>query len=224
MKNQTLLFQKASERAYGFIYGRILDGGFKPGMKLVLRKVAALSGVSVIPVIEALNRLEEDGLVESRAHWGYFVAMPTRQQTRNQLILREAVECQVARLLSQTLGSTDKKRLKNAARRLDRMFASHAQSATDGEREIERAHYEFHLLMAQMTGFEVLVETLQRINLFFLLLKANAVANRPHVRMDWHERLASGITEGTVEQAEAVMRMHVRDSYETIINGVPEIS
>ena len=52
-------FQTASDVAYRIISQKILDGEFPPGMKLSRRKMAEATGVSVIPVIEALKRLEE---------------------------------------------------------------------------------------------------------------------------------------------------------------------
>ena len=62
-------FQTASDVAYQIISQKILDGEFPPGMKLSRRKMAEAAGVSVIPVIEALKRLESDSLVESKPQW-----------------------------------------------------------------------------------------------------------------------------------------------------------
>ena len=52
-------FQTASDIAYRIISQKILDGEFSPGMKLSRRKMAEVTGVSVIPVIEALKKLKK---------------------------------------------------------------------------------------------------------------------------------------------------------------------
>lgn len=66
VQNKNDLFKTAADVAYDIIKDKILSGELKPGMKLSKRKMARLAGVSVIPVIEALNRLEADWLVESK--------------------------------------------------------------------------------------------------------------------------------------------------------------
>jgi len=216
------MFQKASDKAYAFIYKQILEGNLSPGSKLTMRKMAALCGVSVIPVIEALNRLVEDGLVETRPQWGYFVSMPNREQVHNQLILREAVECQVARLLGETLSPASRKKVLAAAKDLDKARLDFAQRGKGSEKEIEKLHYRFHMLLAQLSGFALLAETLRRLNLMFLLLKADALSRQHHLPPDWHTQLAEVLVGGNPDKAVAAMRNHVRDSYGVILNGVPE--
>jgi DNA-binding transcriptional MocR family regulator len=63
-------FRTAAESAYTVIRQKILAGEFKPGEALSRRKMASVTGFSVIPVGEALKRLEEDMLVESSPKWG----------------------------------------------------------------------------------------------------------------------------------------------------------
>ena len=53
-------FQTAPEIAYNIILKKILDGEYKPGTRLSRRKMAEVTKVSVIPVIEALKKLEEE--------------------------------------------------------------------------------------------------------------------------------------------------------------------
>lgn len=52
-----------SERAYILIKTKITDGTFGPGYRLVLGAIAKELDVSVVPVREAIRRLEAEGLV-----------------------------------------------------------------------------------------------------------------------------------------------------------------
>jgi DNA-binding GntR family transcriptional regulator len=52
-----------SERAYILIKTKITDGSFGPGYRLVLGAIAKELDVSVVPVREAIRRLEAEGLV-----------------------------------------------------------------------------------------------------------------------------------------------------------------
>jgi DNA-binding GntR family transcriptional regulator len=59
-----------SERAYLAVKGRITDGTFGPGYRLVLGQIARELEISVVPVREAIRRLEAEGLVTFTANVG----------------------------------------------------------------------------------------------------------------------------------------------------------
>lgn len=66
----TALGINKSERAYLEVKARITDGTFGPGYRLVLGQIAKDLGVSVVPVREAIRRLEAEGLVTFTANVG----------------------------------------------------------------------------------------------------------------------------------------------------------
>jgi DNA-binding GntR family transcriptional regulator len=63
-----------SEQAYGTIKTRIVEGTYTPGYRLVLAKIAEDLGVSVVPVREAIRRLEAEGLVKFERNVGATVS------------------------------------------------------------------------------------------------------------------------------------------------------
>jgi DNA-binding GntR family transcriptional regulator len=85
-----------SEHAYHVSRDRIPKGEIAPGDPLSRRKLAAELGMSLLPVAEALQALENDGLVESRR--GTRVCVPTADQIRERYEIRGALESQAARL------------------------------------------------------------------------------------------------------------------------------
>ncbi|WP_157157951.1 MULTISPECIES: GntR family transcriptional regulator [unclassified Diaminobutyricimonas] len=64
-----------SQQAYAFVRARIDDGRYTPGFRLVLGQIAKQLGVSVVPVREAIRRLEAEGLVTFERNVGAQVAM-----------------------------------------------------------------------------------------------------------------------------------------------------
>lgn len=64
-----------SQLAYDWIAARITDRTFTPGYRLVLGQIARELGVSVVPVREAIRRLEAEGLVTFERNVGAQVAM-----------------------------------------------------------------------------------------------------------------------------------------------------
>jgi DNA-binding GntR family transcriptional regulator len=63
-----------SEQAYGILKERITGGSLVPGYRLVLSTIADQLGCSVVPVREALRRLEAEGLVTFERNVGATVA------------------------------------------------------------------------------------------------------------------------------------------------------
>ncbi|MFE5672342.1 GntR family transcriptional regulator [Agromyces sp. NPDC056523] len=67
--------ESKSERAYRFLRERIDDGRYVPGYRLVLAQIASELDVSVVPVREAIRRLEAEGLVTFVRNVGAQVAL-----------------------------------------------------------------------------------------------------------------------------------------------------
>jgi DNA-binding GntR family transcriptional regulator len=70
----------------------ILDGGAPPGTPVPLDDVAALFGVSRIPVRESLKTLVGEGLVNHQPRAGYTVAQLTRDELVELYVVREVLE------------------------------------------------------------------------------------------------------------------------------------
>src|SRR2546428_9132914 len=87
-------------QAYTAVREEILRGQLRPGTALSRRRLARDLGMSVVPVAEALRRLEDDGLVESRPRAGTRVRVPSEKDIRELYELREALESQSARLFA----------------------------------------------------------------------------------------------------------------------------
>jgi DNA-binding GntR family transcriptional regulator len=67
--------ESKSQLAYRFIRERIDDGRYVPGYRLVLGQIARELDVSVVPVREAIRRLEAEGLVTFERNVGAQVAL-----------------------------------------------------------------------------------------------------------------------------------------------------
>src|SRR5579863_3793778 len=90
-----------SGEAYVIVRERILRGELAIGQVISRRKLAAELGMSFLPVTEALIRLENEGLLESRPRAGTRVKVPTRQDVEGHYVVREALEAQAAMLFAE---------------------------------------------------------------------------------------------------------------------------
>ncbi|MGV1033948.1 MAG: GntR family transcriptional regulator [Microbacteriaceae bacterium] len=69
-----------SQIAYEWIQARIADGSYAPGQRLVLAAIAEETSMSVVPVREALRRLEAEGVVSFERNIGARVALVDEQE------------------------------------------------------------------------------------------------------------------------------------------------
>lgn len=209
-------FRTAADKAHDIISKKIVNGELEPGCKLSRRKMADLTGVSVIPVIEALKRLEEEGLVESKPQWGSFVIVPTLEKIKEMYVMREAIECQVARILAKGMNSAQNQELLSLAGELDNF-----EYSRDSYEEINKIHYELHSKMAEFTGYKSLLSSLRRINLLWILCTAVTTRreSRP-IAPKWHTQLIETILAGDPDKAEAMMRIHIEDSFGPVSNKI----
>ncbi len=211
-------FLTAAERVYRTILRKIIQGEFPPGTRLPRRKLAELTGVSQIPVLEALKRLEQDGLVEYRPRCGCIVAIPTVHRILDMYALREAVECQVARLLSQQITEEQTQQFLQKATHLDAVLYS-----SEEEGVISDLHYKFHIQLAEATGYESLVSLLRKANFFWLLWRGIHSKREHRVQSkDSHVKLIHSIAEGNPQDAEDTMRRHILEAKEPLLKDYNE--
>lgn len=84
-------------------------------------------------------------------------------------------------------------------------------------------HLNFHQGLAELTDNDMLVRTLSRINLFWVLCKALGVrASKIQYPRYWHRKLLDEINTGDPERAERAMREHILDSLGPILATLPE--
>lgn len=69
-----------SQLAYDLLRERIAAGEFQPGHRLVLAQLATMLDMSVVPIREAIRRLEAEGVVEFERNVGARVASIDRTQ------------------------------------------------------------------------------------------------------------------------------------------------
>src|SRR5438874_1341868 len=94
MKSPTTLHQDVYKRIKAMIALQQLA----PGTKLVLRSLAKELGTSTMPVLEAIRRLEHDGLVTQTPKWGAYVKEWTNHERLEAYHIRRALEGEAARL------------------------------------------------------------------------------------------------------------------------------
>lgn len=211
VRKQPRLPDSLADQAYTRILDKILKGEYPLGAALSRRKLGVEFGMSFLPISEAIKRLEQQGLLESRARVGTRVRVPDAQDLRDRHIMREALEAQSARLFAEKASVDERVEIRAMAARLDSMTdrCAAGESDPDFNFDTQMFHLSFHMRIAECTGCIALCESLKQNQvLIFNWLYDTAADHRMPPR--WHRDLADKITASDPDIAEAAMRAHVR--------------
>ncbi len=198
--------------AYHAIRDEILRGQLRPGTPLSRRRLARQLGMSVLPVSEALRRLEEDGLVESRPRAGTRVRIPTENDVRELYELREALETQSSRLFAVRATPAQRRELRRLAADVDVLFSRLAVDSDDPAFRfaVHSQHVHFHMQIAESAGSQLLKQMIERKHVLIMNWLFDVTGRRTPLPPGFHSRLAEALVSGDPEQADAAMRAHVR--------------
>jgi DNA-binding GntR family transcriptional regulator len=207
---------------YESILERILSGQYPLGAPLSRRRLADEFATSLVPVAEALQRLEREGLVESQPRVGTRVRVPTAADVRGSYAIREALESQSARLFCESAGEKDKRALLRMAKRLDILAAGRDRHAGDRAAilEFDKAHLAFHMRIPESSGCKELVDAVKQSRILIFNWLFGVSAQLPPLPPHWHERLVDVLNSGDILAADEAMRKHVRYRFDEIMERV----
>jgi DNA-binding GntR family transcriptional regulator len=214
-----------ADRAYREIRDQILRGDLPADTALSRRKLAAGLGISVPPVGEALQRLENEGLVESKPRAGTRVRIPTRQDVEDRSLLREALEMQAARLFAERATPAEKRELQQLGRRSDQLYAACEAGEIDPDFlfSANTFHMNLHLRIAECARCPVLLNAIEKEQVLVFNWLYETTVQRRSLGSDYHVRLTRALATGTPEEAAVAMRQHIRHGLSEVLEGLARL-
>ena len=198
---------------YKEIRRSIIVGHREPGERLDLDALSKGYGISVTPVRDALQMLNQEGLVTIKPRSGYFVTHITLKQLHDMLELREILE--IASIERATARITDEQ--------LEQLKHVHAGYTGEDDASYDRYVSEnrrFHCLIARASGNQELAEMLGRLHdrlaRFMVLCHTNEIMESRHAR------LIEALRTRDVAVARQAMLNEVNETRETILERVIE--
>jgi len=201
-----------AEEAYLAIREGILRGRLRPGTPLSRRRLARELGMSVVPVSDALQRLEDTGLVEVRARAGTRVRVPSEADVRELYELREALETQSARHFAERATPAHRLELQRLARKLDVLFDRLSRRGDDDAFRfaVNSQHVRLHMRIAEHAGSHLLEQMIDRNHVLILNWLFDVAGRRTPLPPRFHTELVEALVSGDPKKADAAMRAHVR--------------
>jgi DNA-binding GntR family transcriptional regulator len=193
----------------------LLTGELAPGDRLVQRELTERFGTSNIPVIEAIRRLEQDGLVASRPNAGASVQQWTKEDIQGVYLMREVLEGLACRLFVGSASDDERKQLIEHEREFIRQVK---RKDPQGWLEADRA---LHLHVVSVARSRPLARSVESSHIITAsLMSAHQLRNRPGRILppprDVHAALITALTDSDPVAAEEAGRAHVREAMDRL--------
>lgn len=208
-----------TEEAYMGIRRMFFRNEIIPGQKIAYGDLARRLQMSTTPVIQALKRLEFQGLVRHEPNRGYYTEGISLKEIREIYEFREVIELS---LLPETIGRMTPGRLKKLKKALD----SHQEAVRDvylKERLLK--DMEFHLKLAELSGCAIQVKTLRSLfDLLYLKYRGNILFVTPMEKVDAeHLEIYERISEYDPPGAHDILKQHISNVKEHALESIARL-
>jgi len=194
--------QSLKEKAYTRIKEDIVCCKYPPGSVVNEKELVEMLGISRTPIREALNRLEQEGLVRIIPKRGIFVSEVTLQMTIELYQVREVLEPFIVRLATP---------LVSAVRLAEFQDAFKQAMAAEAKEEMISLDHRFHFYLAESCGNSFLAQLIANIRTQTERTRYLPSRDAHSLRQGAEEHLAiiAAMLERDVEKAAAAMHYHI---------------
>jgi DNA-binding GntR family transcriptional regulator/anti-sigma regulatory factor (Ser/Thr protein kinase) len=191
--------------AYRHLMEEILRGRWEPGETVSTYTLAGELQVSRTPVLEALKRLEIEGLVEIIPQVGCRVVGATAVAMEELFALRAAVEGLAAEAAARRIGPAEVSELEAVLHRLQAAYAREDRAARD------ELNVRFHLRVAEISAMPHLVQAARSVwsALRYQLARLPVGAESAHENGPEHREIHEALRRRAPKRARAAAERHV---------------
>jgi DNA-binding GntR family transcriptional regulator len=202
--------QTKQEMVYHTLRGAILRCELRPGLRLIANEIAQQLCVSQIPVREALQLLQSEGLVTNVPHSGATVAAISPDSVREVFTLIEGLELVATRVVAEQMTS-------EWAGALTVEVAAMDAALRDGEFDHwAELNGRFHRRIAHATGMPLLqgltdrvMDHWDRVRRYFSL---SVLHGRVAQAQQEHHAILRAMRDGDITRLETLVKAHNRDA------------
>lgn len=203
-----------TQQAYGYLIEQLISHDLQPGNLIEPREIANALGISMSPVTRALHQLGHEGFVKIIPRKGSFVENSNPKSIFEQMMMREALECQAARIYCGKPVQENMDKLLELAKVIEDTPASFHEHW-----EVEIEYHSFLVGLSDCSNLIRLFDSSMRLG-FFLRLN---LFFRETAHPESHVDLAKSLTTTDADKAEQIIRHHLRSGKPTLLQEL-EIS
>lgn len=194
------------DRIYSEVKQMIFDQRLKPGEKIIQEKISAQLGISRSPLLKALQRLQNEMLVESIPRRGMFVKSIDINELIDIFECRAVLEGLSAKLTTEHIDTSQIQKLKACFE----PFVGNENIDSEIYAEADR---KFHAYILEWSGNKVIAQLEMLSNVHLKAFQAGLL-RKPEQTLKEHLAIIKAMEEKDAEKAEAHMRNHILKSLE----------
>lgn len=218
--NEPLVRHSLANLVYDRLLDSILSGALASDADINVSDIAKELGVSPIPVREALVRLSTEGLVETSANRRARVVHISRQDVVAVFQVRQILESGAASLAAGCINDEQLKELEDLVENRTELYHE-----GPGNRAVLDLDNEFHLLIAEIAGNELLAAEIARYNhrvRVIQWLRQSEIARDVKTTDAEHQQILAALRSRDSEGARAKMSEHIGRALERILKVFDE--
>ncbi|MCP4896550.1 MAG: GntR family transcriptional regulator [bacterium] len=197
-----------------------MRGHVAPGARLLERDLTIQLEVSRTPIREALRKLEDEGLVVSFPHRGFFVRDPSFDEARQAYEMRRIVDSACCALAAERATEIDLATMRQAIRQCE-------EALNAGDREsVLIFNKDFHYSLAHAAHNVFLEKQWQALWTFADLLRGQwwAHTSQPETDHNEHAAIVEAIANRDVELARDLADKHIELAWKYVATRFEENS
>jgi len=204
--------RSVADQTYQHLRNAILNGEIAQGARVIEAQIAKALDISRAPVREAVNRLLQEGLLETRTHHGPSVIRMTLEKIRWLYDLRAAIEALAIGDVVRQGDKVDIALLHAAVAKMKRYAAK-----KDLIRLVQ-TELDFHRSLCELAGNPYILQVSNIIDAQVRMALTIDNANYPNLKdvADEHEPIIAAIEAGDADRASAYMKAHILSSLKAI--------
>ena len=205
-----------AEQVYLFLCNSISAGRFKYGETISTKNLALELNVSMMPIREALKRLEVEGVVEIRPRSLCLFRTPTKKTILSAIDVRELLEVYSVKTI---YASVDKERISGLRRLVMAMSSALSEVPIDLKKYI-RYDWQFHMELCTLADNEFVTKSYKELNIHLNMNYMYDIGIKPNVSQTFkdHIDLVEAL-ESHSPEAVAIIEKHLKISRRNILSG-----
>ncbi len=213
----TLDTRSLSDKAYEYLASRIIEGAIEYGETLRIREIAEILGVSVMPVREALKRLDMEGIVRINPRSGCSVTVPTKKSVLDTFEMRQLIEMYCVEKIYPGVKEADLKGLAAVISRMGAVIRAGGRNATKEYIKLDRL---YHSEICRLADNDFLSKFYREINLHLNMTYIYGISAPPDLTATYtdHAEIHGYLLENSA-QAKKVLKRHLQTSMDNMRNG-----
>lgn len=209
--NKTLI----SKQIIDFLHENIIFGIYKPGFRIVERKIASDLNISQSPVREALKVIEEEGLLVSIRNKGTYVSDISLDEMKNICEIRKSIEAIILETIIDQLNSADFVYLKSILNRIKNA------ALEKNKIDLIKGDMKFHSYIFKKTNSKIIMHlwNLLQIQISRVASIAREVFQDYDLIVDLHQSLYDALKKKDIKIIKKEFIFHV----DSVLNEIKKI-